>query len=90
MLVGPQSGTSFIRLNFARAMALWPEGLGDSHVLPLAHLYAAEAFDRKGDQAQALIHYRRSVDLWRSSDDDMQPRVRTARESIARLTANQV
>lgn len=68
----------------------WYTSLGQAspfeiaYVAP-AHLRRAEIHDRLGERAQALEHYRRFADLWRHADAELQPRVRAARERIARL-----
>lgn len=49
------------------------------------HLLRGEAYERLNDPARALHHYRRFVELWRSCDAPLQPRVRAIERVIARL-----
>lgn len=49
------------------------------------HLLRGEAYERLGNAGFALEHYRRFVELWRTCDPALQPRVREIERSIARL-----
>lgn len=44
-----------------------------------------ELYETKGDRAKAIEYYTQFVDLWANADARLQPRVRDARERIAKL-----
>jgi tetratricopeptide (TPR) repeat protein len=44
-----------------------------------------QLYDAKGDAANAAKHYREFVELWKDADPELQPRVRAARERLAKL-----
>lgn len=44
-----------------------------------------ELYEAKGDRAKAIEYYTQFVDLWANADARLQPRVRDARERIAKL-----
>lgn len=45
-----------------------------------------ELYEAKGDAALAAKHYRRFIDLWKSADPELQPRVAEARRRLVKLT----
>ncbi len=61
-----------------------PKGY-DIAYLPGSELRRAEIYDRRGESAEAIRHYRRFIALWRDADPRLQPRVRRARERVAKL-----
>jgi tetratricopeptide (TPR) repeat protein len=50
-----------------------------------AHLRQAEIYERRGDRAQAAVHYQRFVELWGECDAELRPMVDDARRRLARL-----
>lgn len=54
------------------------------YVAPV-HLRTAEILDRLGRRAEAAVHYRRFVDLWRDSDPALRPQVERARRRLQQL-----
>jgi tetratricopeptide (TPR) repeat protein len=50
-----------------------------------AYLRQAEIYDRRGDAAKAVAHYRRFVELWREAEPELQPYVTAARGRISVL-----
>jgi len=55
----------------------------------LAHAYArlGELHEERGDREKAIDYYGRFVALWENADQEMQPWVDQARQSITRLMA---
>jgi eukaryotic-like serine/threonine-protein kinase len=45
-----------------------------------------ELYEAKGDRAKAVEYYGQFAELWREADAELQPRVREARDRIARLS----
>jgi tetratricopeptide (TPR) repeat protein len=45
-----------------------------------------ELYEAKGDRAKAASHYARFVELWKSADPELQPRVAEVRKRLARLS----
>jgi tetratricopeptide (TPR) repeat protein len=50
-----------------------------------AHLRQAELYERLGDRQQAVDHYSRFVQLWKSCDPELRPSVERAKARLARL-----
>ena len=46
----------------------------------------ARIYDSRGDVDNAVLHYREFVELWKNADPELQPRVKAARERLAKLT----
>ena len=65
--------------------SLWMATAFDQLYLAPSELGQAEIYDRQGERAQALAHYRAFVNLWRDADPALQPMVRKARARIAAL-----
>jgi DNA-binding SARP family transcriptional activator/TolB-like protein len=47
-----------------------------------------ELYEAKGDRANAVVYYRRFVDLWKDADPPLQPAVREAKGRLARLVGD--
>lgn len=63
-------------------------GVGSVTEIPLqapSQLRQAEIFDRRGDRAQAVMHYERALELWRDADRSFQAATETAQERLATL-----
>ncbi|NNG16386.1 MAG: protein kinase, partial [Gemmatimonadales bacterium] len=54
--------------------------------LPISHLRQGEIHDRLGENAIAIDHYAKFIDLWRDADEALQPLVRDAEERVAQLS----
>lgn len=61
---------------------------GESPLIGPAQLRRGEIYERLGDPAEAVRHYRRFVARWRESDSKYQPLVDDVKSRIARLTAD--
>ena len=46
-----------------------------------------EIYEQRGDRARAADHYGQFLELWRTADPELQPRVREARRRLTALTA---
>jgi hypothetical protein len=46
----------------------------------------AQLYDAKGESAKAVKYYQKFVELWKSADPELQPRVVAARARLARLS----
>jgi tetratricopeptide (TPR) repeat protein len=57
-------------------------------LLAQVQLRQGEIYERLGDPAEAIRHYRRFVARWRDADPEHQPLVSDVRARIARLTAD--
>jgi tetratricopeptide (TPR) repeat protein len=66
---------------------LWPDRLElDARFLPAVEQRLGELYEAKGQQEKALAHYRRFVELWKTADPELQPRVTDAKLRVTRLT----
>lgn len=54
----------------------------------LAHERLGDIYLTLGDTTAALRHLSAFVELWKDADPDLQPRVQTARRTIARLSTD--
>ncbi len=61
------------------------EGL-DASQLPAMHERLGQLYEAKGDAANAAKHYRAFIELWKNADPELQPRVKAARDRLAKLT----
>ncbi|MGI9141427.1 MAG: protein kinase domain-containing protein [Gemmatimonadaceae bacterium] len=59
----------------------------DSFDLAPAHERLGRLFEARGDRARASAHYSKFIELWRSADPELQPRVQAAKQRITRLGA---
>jgi DNA-binding SARP family transcriptional activator/TolB-like protein len=50
-----------------------------------AELHQAQIYDRRGDRARSVQHYRRFIELWKDADPELQPVVEKARERLAEV-----
>jgi tetratricopeptide (TPR) repeat protein len=50
-----------------------------------AHFRLAQIYEGRGDRRDAIAHYSRFLELWRSSDPALRPLVQQARHALARL-----
>jgi tetratricopeptide (TPR) repeat protein len=46
----------------------------------------AKMYEAKGDAASAAAHYRDFIEMWKDADPELQPRVKAARERVAKLS----
>ena len=58
----------------------------DPIFLPGVHRRLGELYEAKGDTAKAIEHYRAFVELWKSADPALQPRVTEVKRRLAALT----
>jgi tetratricopeptide (TPR) repeat protein/tRNA A-37 threonylcarbamoyl transferase component Bud32 len=58
----------------------------DALQLAGSHKRLGELYEAKGDRQRAASHYTKFVELWKSADPDMQPRVAEVRKRLARLS----
>ncbi|MBA2244642.1 MAG: hypothetical protein H0W11_06775 [Gemmatimonadetes bacterium] len=68
----------------------WYSALRENTLLDLVHLAPfhlrqAEFYEQLGARENAAEHYTRFIELWRDADPELQPRVREAEQSLARL-----
>ena len=61
-------------------------GSSDGMFMPGIHKRLGELYEAKGDRQQALTHYMKFADLWKSADPELQPKVAEVRAKIARLS----
>ena len=61
-------------------------GFTDGMFMPGIHKRLGELYEAKGDRQQALTHYMKFADLWKSADPELQPKVAEVRAKIARLS----
>ena len=69
---------------------IWYNGFTEGSVYALtylapSHLRRAEIYERRGEQEQAVFHYRRFIELWSQSDPELRPIVEQAEQALARL-----
>jgi tetratricopeptide (TPR) repeat protein len=77
--------------NFERYIATtyWLKGgqqLLDPLQLPAMRERLGQLYEAKGDAAKAAENYRAFIELWKNADPELQPRVKAARERLAKLT----
>ncbi|HVB31184.1 MAG TPA: protein kinase, partial [Gemmatimonadaceae bacterium] len=58
----------------------------DASVLPMVHERLGQLYEAKGDTTKAAAQYLAFIDLWKSADPELQPRVADARRRLARLS----
>ncbi len=58
---------------------------GDQFTLAPAHKRAGELYEAKGDVTNAVKHYRVFLELWKTADAELQPRVAEVRRRVSRL-----
>ena len=58
----------------------------DGTTAPYAHERLGQLYEAKGNAAKAAEHYQKFIDLWKNADPEFQPRVKAARERLAKLT----
>jgi tetratricopeptide (TPR) repeat protein len=61
------------------------ERMHDGPHVALSHERLARLLEARGDRVGAEAHYAEFVELWKGADAALQPRVRAAREALARL-----
>jgi hypothetical protein len=61
----------------------------DAWWLAGTHKRLGELYEARGDKARAASHYARFVELWKSADPELQPKVREVRARLARLSAGE-
>jgi tetratricopeptide (TPR) repeat protein len=59
----------------------------DQWYLAGAYKRLGELYEAKGDRDKAASYYARFVDLWKSADPELQPKVAEVRQRLARLSA---
>ncbi len=52
---------------------------------PLGYYHRARLHERRGELDEAVRYYGRFVELWGDADEQLQPRVETARRALERL-----
>jgi tetratricopeptide (TPR) repeat protein len=57
----------------------------DAMNLAGSHERLGQLYDAKGNAEKAGEHYRKFVELWKNADPELQPRVKAARERLAKL-----
>lgn len=57
---------------------------------PLGYFNRAQLHERRGEVEEALRYYARFVDLWSEADEQLQPRVETARRALERLRGERI
>ncbi len=70
--------TSSYRMNFMDFGAHAP-------LLPLAHERLGSVYLQLGDTVSAVRHLAAFAEMWQDADDELQPRVESARQTLARL-----
>ena len=58
----------------------------DASSLPLIHERLGSLYEAKGNAEKAAEHYRAFIDLWKTADPELQPRVAAARHRVSKLT----
>ena len=58
----------------------------DNIALAGTHKRLGELYEAKNERQKAIAHYTQFVDLWKSADPDLQPRVVEVKKRIARLS----
>jgi tetratricopeptide (TPR) repeat protein len=53
---------------------------------PAVHERLGQLYEAKGDAQKAVEHYGKFVEMWKSADPELQPRVKAARERLLKLT----
>ncbi len=53
---------------------------------PAIHERLGQLYEAKGNAQKAAEHYGKFVELWKNADPELQPRVKVARERLAKLT----
>jgi len=53
---------------------------------PAIHERLGQLYETKGDTQKAAEHYRAFIELWKDADPELQPRVKAARDRLAKLT----
>ncbi|MEO8564470.1 MAG: protein kinase [bacterium] len=65
----------------------WPDREeSDAAFLPAVHKRLGELYEVRGQREKALQHYRAFIELWKSADPVLQPKVRDAQLRVAALT----
>jgi len=82
-IVHYDSLTSTDRMNFVDFGTYGP-------LLPLAHERLGTVYLQLGDTVSAVRHLSAFAELWQEADEDLQPRVESARRTIERLTGEGV
>ncbi len=76
--------------NFERYLStpFWARGATalDPLNAPLIHERLGQLYESKGNAQKAAEHYAKFVELWKNADPELQPRVKAARERLAKLT----
>jgi tetratricopeptide (TPR) repeat protein len=78
-------GERFLKIN--RGAASWISNEATFRAPILQRL--GELYEAKGQSDKALQHYQEFVDLWKTADPELQPRVRDVKSRIDRLHAAQ-
>ena len=72
---------------YERYLAVPYRGVGnESQFLAGAYKRLGELYEAKGDVNKALENYERFVDMWKTADPELQPRVAEVKRRIARLS----
>ncbi len=72
-------------LRWYQSVGLWTHSYADLPFIAPSHLRRAEIYERLGDNAQAVEHYTRFLDLWKDADPELQPTVRDVQQRLAKL-----
>ena len=72
-------------LRWYQSVGLWTHSTVSLPFIAPSHLGRAEIYERLGDNAQAVEHYTRFLDLWKDADPELQPTVRDVRQRLAKL-----
>jgi tetratricopeptide (TPR) repeat protein len=71
---------------FERAVAAKDYSLAaDTHFRAGSYKRLGELYEAKGDTAKAESNYQKFIELWKDADPELQPKVRDARDRLARL-----
>jgi tetratricopeptide (TPR) repeat protein len=72
-------------LRWYQSVGLWTHSESGLPFVAPSHLRRAEIYERLGDNAQAVEHYTRFLDLWKDADPELQPTVRDVKQRLAKL-----
>ena len=61
----------------------------DAIALAGTHKRLGELYEAKNDRGNAIKHYAQFVDLWKTADPDLQPRVAEVKKRLARLSESE-
>lgn len=58
----------------------------DQFLIPVFNRMLGELYEKKGDRAKAVAHYRKVIDLWKNADPELQVIVEDLKLRVRRLT----